>query len=201
MRLNTIILIGIAFFFFVAIAQFKRIENLKIEKVRLSNNQETLLGEAVIYKNKDSLSVASASELSLKISDLEEYRARDLELIETLQVDNKRLEKIGSTVTKTEYVFKTVVRDSVIYIDSTHTETVDLWEYKDAWIDFKALVDSSGVPEIHMSSIDSLLYVEHVVPKKFLFFKWGVKSRRQEIVSRNPNTEIVSAEFITIHDR
>jgi hypothetical protein len=47
-------------------------------------------------------------------------------------------------------------------------------------------------------SRDSLLYVEHVVPKRFWFIRWGVKERRQEIVSRNPHTKIIGAEFVTI---
>ena len=49
-------------------------------------------------------------------------------------------------------------------------------------------------------SRDSLLYVEHIRPKRFLFFKWGIKERKQEIVSRNPHTIIMNAEFITIRD-
>jgi hypothetical protein len=47
-------------------------------------------------------------------------------------------------------------------------------------------------------SRDSLLYVEHVVPKRFWFIRWGVKERRQEIVSRNPHVRIVGAEFVTV---
>jgi hypothetical protein len=45
---------------------------------------------------------------------------------------------------------------------------------------------------------DSLLYVEYIVPRRFWFIKWGVKERRQEIVSRNPYTRIMGAEFVVI---
>ncbi|MFQ7039320.1 MAG: DUF6549 family protein [Barnesiella sp.] len=31
-----------------------------------------------------------------------------------------------------------------------------------------------------------------------LFIKWGGKERKQEIISKNPNTKILSAEYISI---
>jgi hypothetical protein len=59
-------------------------------------------------------------------------------------------------------------------------------------------IDAENRFEGMLESRDSLLYVEHIVPHRFWFIKWGVRDRRQEIVSRNPHTRIVGAEFVTV---
>jgi hypothetical protein len=36
------------------------------------------------------------------------------------------------------------------------------------------------------------------VPKRFLFFKYGCKGIRQEILSKNPHSRIVYSQYIEI---
>ena len=38
------------------------------------------------------------------------------------------------------------------------------------------------------------------MPRRFLFIRWGTKAVRQEILSRNPHTKIVYAEYVKIRD-
>ena len=40
--------------------------------------------------------------------------------------------------------------------------------------------------------------VIHRIPRRFLFIRWGTKALRQEIVSTNPHTRIVHAEYVKI---
>lgn len=47
-------------------------------------------------------------------------------------------------------------------------------------------------------SIDTLRQVVHRIPRRFLFIRWGTKALRQEIVSTNPHTRIVHAEYVKI---
>lgn len=47
-------------------------------------------------------------------------------------------------------------------------------------------------------SRDTLLQVVRVVPKRFLFFRWGVKEIRQDVKVLNPNTDVTFSEFIEI---
>jgi hypothetical protein len=49
-----------------------------------------------------------------------------------------------------------------------------------------------------IKSTDTLIQVVHRIPKRFLFFKFGTKAIRQEIVSRNPHSEIVYTEHIEL---
>ena len=36
------------------------------------------------------------------------------------------------------------------------------------------------------------------VPRRFLFFRWGTKAIRQEIIPANPHTRIVYAEYVQL---
>ena len=45
---------------------------------------------------------------------------------------------------------------------------------------------------------DTLLQWFHRMPRRFLFIRWGTKALRQEIVSTNPHTRIVHAEYVKI---
>ena len=50
-----------------------------------------------------------------------------------------------------------------------------------------------GLP---VESVDTLRQVVHRVPRRFLFIRFGTKAVRQEIVSSNPHTRIVYAEYV-----
>ena len=50
--------------------------------------------------------------------------------------------------------------------------------------------------ECRVQSIDTIIQIVHRVPRKFLFIRYGTKGIRQEIVSANPHTHIVSARYI-----
>ena len=47
-----------------------------------------------------------------------------------------------------------------------------------------------------VESVDTLRQVVHRVPRRFLFIRFGTKAVRQEIVSSNPHTRIVYAEYV-----
>ena len=49
-----------------------------------------------------------------------------------------------------------------------------------------------------IACIDTLRQVVHRIPRRFLFIRWGTKALRQEIVSTNPHTRIVYAEYVKI---
>nr|WP_297832814.1 Arm DNA-binding domain-containing protein [uncultured Rikenella sp.] len=111
-----------------------------------------------------------------------------------------RLVKLLREAEETIYALRSTARDSIVYIEGKPS-TIRCVDYHDTWLDFSGCFSGENLFEGTIRSRDSLLYVEHVVPKRFLGFLWNtkrVKERRQEIVSRNPHTEIIGAEFITI---
>jgi hypothetical protein len=147
---------------------------------------------------KDSLNAASVGELQLKLAELNKYRSDDMKLIESLQVDRKRLQQITTTQTQTIYELNTNVRDSTVYRENNIVDTLHCIDIAEKWFDLNGCINSESKFVGRFENRDSLLYVEHVIPRQFLFIKWGVKERKQEIVSRNPHTTIVGAEFITL---
>ena len=161
-------------------------------------NTHNLLNEIESYQTKDSLNVVSIGQLELKLAEVNQFRSKDMKLIETLQVDKKRLQQITTAQTKTIYELSATVRDSIIYRDNHITDTLRCINIADPWFNLNGCIDANSKFAGRFENRDSLLYVEHIIPKQFWFIKWGVKERRQDIVSRNPHTTVVSAEYITI---
>jgi hypothetical protein len=178
--------------------QQERINVISKERDSYKQNTYGLLGKIEQYQTKENLNVASISQLELKLSELSRFRLEDIKLIETLKVDKKRLQQITTAQTQTIYELSATVRDSFIYVDNYLIDTLHCINIAEEWFNLHGCIDVNNKFAGRFESRDSLLYVEHIVPKKFLFFKWGVKERRQEIVSRNPHTKIIGAEFISI---
>ncbi|MCL1936787.1 MAG: hypothetical protein FWF52_00115 [Candidatus Azobacteroides sp.] len=185
-------------FILAVIWQQKRMEAVKNERNMYKQDAYTLLDDIKSYQTKDSLNAVSLGQLELKLSEVNKYRSEDIKLIETLKVDKNRLQKITTTQTQTIYELNANVRDSIVYLDNYIIDTLRCIHILDQWFDLNGCIDADSQFTGRFENRDSLLYVEHIIPKKFLFIKWGCKERRQEIVSRNPHTKITGAEYITI---
>ena len=178
--------------------QHERIRVISGERNMYRQDTYTLLDEIKQYQTEDSLNALSILQLELKLAEVNRYRSEDMKLIETLKVDKKRLQQITTTQIQTVYELKGTVRDSIVYRDRYIIDTLRCIEITDHWFDFNGCVDANFLFIGRFENRDSLLYVEHIIPKKFWFIKWGCKERRQDIVSRNPHTVIVGAEFLSI---
>jgi hypothetical protein len=192
--------IGLAAFVMTGIIFFqqRRINVITEDRDTYKKNTYSLLSDIEHYKVADSLQVVSIDELILTVKEYEQYRQEDMALIKSLKVDKNRLQKIISAQTATAYELSGVFRDSIVYLNSYDTDTLRCVDINEKWFDLHGCIDTTAKFTGTFESRDSLLYVEHVIPKRFWFIKWGVKERRQEIVSRNPYTRIEGAEFVTV---
>jgi hypothetical protein len=199
-RLKTYIIPGIIIISLIGTIAFltNRLKKEKAEKELYQRNTDVLMGEIGTYKAHDSLNVVSIGQLELKLSEYKKYRAEDLKLINSLNVDKKRLEQITTAQIQTVYELKGSVKDSIIYVNNFIADTLRCLDIANKWFDLHGCINKVNEFSGTFVNRDSLIYVEHVVPKKFLFFRWGIKERRQEILSKNPNTKIVDAEYISI---
>ena len=175
------------------IYQQSQLKKVKADREIYRSNTEILMSDVTKYRTKDSLSVISVSQLELKLSEYKKYRDNDLKLIESLKVDKNRLSKIVALQTETIYPVHGTFKDSITKDNSLKCITIN-----DKWFDLNGCADENFKFSGRFVSRDSLLYVEHVIPKRFWFIKWGCRERRQEIVSRNPHTKIINAEYMTI---
>lgn len=188
--------------------QFTALKKVKEERDIYKNNTTTLLNDVITYKIKDSLNAIQVGELSLRLSEFKKYRSEDAELIKSLQIKNRDLQGVSKAQLQTIYKLQGQVRDSIVYVKGDtetiiRTDTLRCLTIKDKWFDLHGCINKQNAFSGNFESRDSLIYVETVKYKRFLGFLWKtkkIKDRKQDIVSKNPNTKIIGAEFITIRD-
>ncbi len=166
------------------------------ERDRYQSDRHALLEDVVYFRTKDSLSAAGVERLMMTKRELERYNAELAGTIKDLGVKIRRLESAATTVSRTELNISAPLRDTVIVVD-TVLVSAQTFDWHDPWVSVAGTVGGGGV-NCKVGSTDTLVQVVHRVPYKFLFFRWGTKAIRQEIVSRNPHSNIVYSEYIEL---
>jgi hypothetical protein len=192
--ITTALCIWVAFLFFAN-------AKLKSENEILQTNVGTLLTGAEQYKVKDSLQVATIENLELSISEYRRYKAEDKKLLESLKIDNNRLKGIIKTQTESFYEQTTLLRDSVKMLLSPDSVGIPVnikaARFSDQWHSLNVIIQGDSI-NYKLKTKESLLITNHVVPKRFLFFKFGCREVRTEVVSKNPYVWDIQVESITI---
>ena len=194
-------LIGIAFLFI-------KTSNLTKENARLQNNQSILLSEnnALIaesqkYKTSDSLNAIKVNELRLTLEEYKKYRSDDLALINRLKVDKREMQKVIDLQARTIDDLSAPLHDTLVIYKESEIEA-KAFSYRSSWTDVDGVINlQSDSVSLSIKNRESLVIVESVKYKRFLGFLWRtkrIKSRSVDIVSRNPNTEIVGADYESI---
>jgi hypothetical protein len=145
----------------------------------------------------DSLNAAGINRLYMSKLELERYNSDLAQQIEDLNIKLKRVQSVSRTAISSDYRVETVIKDSLVYVDNHITDTLRCVDYSDNYITF-AGCEKDGLAKYNIHSVDTLVQIIHRVPKKFLWFKFGCKAVRQEIVSKNPHTNIIYTEYIEL---
>lgn len=175
--------------------------NLRQEKERLTGNQEALMEEVQYYQDEAGRNAASVQRLELSKAELEAYNGELTQRIEDLNIKLKRVQAATTTATQTDVEIKTVIRDSIIYVDSSRIATLPAIKWQDPWVKVDGIIMPDSTIDLSIQSVDTLYQVVHRVPKKFWFIRYGTKAIRQEITSSNPHTKIVYSEYIELKGR
>lgn len=175
------------------------IAHLCNENQRLERNQHALLSDVELYKTRANKSAASAEVLQLTLDEFREHKAEDAERIKELGIKLRRAESYALSVTQSDYGATLPLRDTIIIRD-TIRDTVKVFEGGDTWSSISGSVTEDSVA-YSLRSVDTLYQVVHRVPRKFWFIRYGTKAIRQEIVSSNPNTQLVYSEYIELKRR
>lgn len=171
---------------------------LKAEKERLNGNQSSLMEKVEYYQTEAGEYAASVQALTLSKSEVEKHCAELKNTIKNLNLQVKRLQSASTTATKTELDVKPIIKDSIIYRDTSYLK-VQAIQWQDPWVKIRGvIIPNDKKMDLHVESVDTLRQVVHRVPKKWWFFRWGTKAIRQEIVSSNPHTKIVYTEYIEL---
>ena len=166
-------------------------------------NVENLFESVGNYKVQDSLQAATIGDLQLTLKQYKQFRAEDAELISQLKVDNKRLQGVVTTQTESYYNHTAILRDSVRMLVTRQPDSIKIprlvktANYSDEWHTLNITIDGDSL-NYRLRTRESLIITNHIVPKKFLWFKFGCKEVRTDVVSKNPYIENISLESITI---
>ena len=169
--------------------------HLKNENKKLKANQETLLDSVKSFKVSDSLKAITVGNLELSLKQFKKYHADDAILIK--QLKGQKPEVAIKPSIQTEYKVRTELKDSIIYKDTLKTIL-----YKSKWNYISGFINKDTI-NLNIINYDELLITESLQKKKFLFFRlpisiFGYKRKVLNVISKNPNTKITSAEYITI---
>ncbi|MBQ3043687.1 MAG: hypothetical protein IJD53_04460 [Alistipes sp.] len=175
------------------------IRDLRSEKRRLGRNVEALLSTAEFYRTRAGESAASVAALHLEIDELKAYRSRDAEQIRSLGIRLRRAESIAHSALESGYEVSLRLRDTIVVRD-TLRDTIRLFLHDDRWSHLQGIIFGDSL-RYELRTVDTLTQIVHRVPRRFLFFKFGTKAIRQEIVSSNPHSHIVYSEYIELGRR
>ena len=174
----------------------------RAENRRLVENQTALAADVTRYRTRLGAEAASVQALRLRCGEFETLRAADAEQIRRLGIRLRRLEAAAKAVAVTDAEIRTPLRDTVVVrIHDTLPvrDTVRMFRWRDPWISVEGRIGrDSAAPPCRIRSVDTLRQAVHRIPRRFLFIRWGTKALRQEIVSTNPHTRIVYAEYVKI---
>jgi hypothetical protein len=169
------------------------------EVARLRNNNEALASETNLYRTRLDASAASVVALQLEMDEYRRQHARDVAHIKALGVKLRRVESVATSAMESKIEVAVPLRDTV-FVEKLLPDTTSIFRWSDDWVRVEGIV-RNNVVECTIESVDTLRQVIHRVPRRFLFFRYGTRAIRQEIVSSNPHTRIVYADYIELPKR
>lgn len=194
--MNRLALYGLALALLTIMGLSYYAAGLNSEKQRLKANQTALMNDVAFYKSESGASAAQVQQLRLDYDELKAHYDNVVKTAEDLDIKLKRIERTSSTATKTEYIIQTILRDSVIY-NNGKIDSIAAFRWHDTWTEVEGRIKGDSVG-LAIQSVDTIVQIVHRVPHRFLFFKWGTKAIKQDVVSKNPHTKIVFTEYIEL---
>ena len=180
------------------VMSLKECYELMGESERTKENQDVLLhnGRVEIGLTQSGRPRASVQAITLKTSDLK--RSPDSLLAvnrKELKIKNSRIMAAATTSTTTQVDVKAAIRPvphdtcSRILSGSYRPPDVSQVSWSDPWITLRGEIEGDSM-QVHIESRDTLQMIVHRVPKRFLFFRYGTKGVRMEVVSQNPHSRL-----------
>lgn len=194
---------GLALFAFIAY------RNIKADRDRLKENQNILLhkGTVEFKQTNTGLSQASVPALTLRSSEFRQSGDTLLQVAKAAGIKTSRITEAATAAATTSVEFKTRVFQTIVYDTVRDTVTRSLTtilplrqlqlSWSDPWVSLSGTITDS-IFHGSITSVDTLDIIVHRVPKRFLFFRFGCKQVRMDVVSRNPHTQLTYARFLQL---
>lgn len=156
------------------------VKRQKAEIERLDRNIDTMNEAEVQYISKLGDATVKRKALELSVRELKKTNADLYKEVDALNVRVKDALSATRTVTKT--VIKEVVR----------TDTINgalIAEYRDPWNMIRSEQRGDST-ELSYQGNDTITGVISIRKKRFLFFRWGVKSVGYDVSNKNPKSKM-----------
>ena len=205
-KTNTVLFVLMVIFALAAFMATWAYFNLKTDRDRLKENQTILLhnGKVDIKRTNTGLSQASVTALTLRSSEFRQSGDTLLQVAKAAGIKTSRISEAATASTTTSVEFKTrifqtivhdTVRDTVARSLTTFLPSRQLQlSWNDPWVSLSGTITNS-IFHGSITSVDTLDIIVHRVPKRFLFFRFGCKQVRMDIISRNPHTRLTYARY------
>lgn len=188
------------------VVAFKECHDLRGEAERTKENQDILLhnGRVEIGRTQSGRPRASVSAITLKTSDLKRNPDSLLAVNrKELKIKNSRIMAAATTSTTTQVDVKAAIQP--VSHDTCSRSLSGLYRppdvsqvsWSDPWITLRGDIEGDSM-QVHIESRDTLQMIVHRVPKKFLFFRYGTKGVRMEVVSQNPHSQLSYPKIIML---
>lgn len=194
---------GLALFAFIAY------RNMKADRDRLRENQSILLHKGIveIKQTNTGLSQASVPALTLRSSEFRQSGDTLLQVAKSAGIKSSRITEAATAAATTSVEFKTRVFQTIVHDTVRDTVPRSLTtllpsrqlqlSWNDPWVSLSGTIADS-IFHGSITSVDTLDIIVHRVPKRFLFFRFGCKQVRMDVVSRNPHTQLTYARFLQL---
>lgn len=205
-KTNTVLFVLMVIFALAAFMATWAYFNLKTDRDRLKENQNILLhnGKVDIKRTNTGLSQASVTALTLRSSEFRQSGDTLLQVAKSAGIKTSRISEAATASTTTSVEFKTrifqtivhdTVRDTVARSLTTFLPSRQLQlSWNDPWVSLSGTITDS-IFHGSITSVDTLDIIVHRVPKRFLFFRFGCKQVRMDIISRTPHTRLTYARY------
>lgn len=156
------------------------VKKQKAEIERLDRNIDAMNEAEVQYISKLGDAAVKRKALELSARELKKQNADLYKEVKALDVRLKDALSVSKVVTKT--VIKEVVRTDTI-------NGVTVAEYRDPWNTIRAEQRGDST-ELSYQGNDTIVGVISIRKKRFLFFRWGVKSVDYDVSNKNPKSKM-----------
>ena len=196
----------------LALVVYRAYSDMKADRDRLKENQSLLLhnGEVEIKQTNTGSSQASVPALTLRSSEFRQSGDTLLQVAKIAGIKASRISEAATAATATHVnfdarVFRTVVhdtlRDTVLCPASPQpalppSKQLQL-SWNDPWVSLSGTIADS-IFHGSLTSTDTLDIIVHRIPKRFLFFRFGCRQVRMDIISRNPHTRLTYARYLQL---
>lgn len=156
------------------------VKKQKAEIERLDRNIDAMSETEVQYISKLGDAAVKRKALELSVRELKKQNADLYNEVKALDVRLKDALSVSKVVTKT--VIKEVVR----------TDTINgaaIAEYRDPWNTVRSEQRGDST-ELSYQGNDTIVGVISIRKKRFLFFRWGVKSVDYDVSNKNPKSKM-----------